>query len=61
MLHAVAERGGTISSEHGIGRAKASFLELSRTPAEIALMRSMKAAIDPQGMLSPGVLFEAAE
>jgi FAD/FMN-containing dehydrogenase len=59
VLHAVAERGGTISSEHGIGRAKASFLELSRTPAEIALMRSMKAAVDPAGMLSPGVLFVA--
>jgi FAD/FMN-containing dehydrogenase len=59
VLHAVAERGGTISSEHGIGRAKASFLELSRTPAEIALMRSVKSAVDPQGMLSPGVLFQA--
>ena len=60
VLHAVAERGGTISSEHGIGRAKASWLELSRTPAEIAVMRSVKAAIDPAGMLSPGVLFEQA-
>ncbi len=59
VLRAVAERGGTISSEHGIGRAKAGWLELSRTPAEIALMRSVKAAVDPQGLLSPGVLFEA--
>ncbi len=58
VLHAVAKRGGTISSEHGIGRAKAGWLGLSRSPAEIALMRSVKAAVDPQGMLSPGVLFD---
>jgi FAD/FMN-containing dehydrogenase len=58
VLHAVAARGGTISSEHGIGRAKAGWLGLSRTPAEIAVMRSVKAAIDPGGMLSPGVLFD---
>ena len=59
VLHAVAERGGTISSEHGIGRAKAGWLGLSRSPAEIAVMRAVKAALDPTGMLSPGVLFEA--
>jgi FAD/FMN-containing dehydrogenase len=58
VLHAVAERGGTISSEHGIGRAKAGWLGLSRSPAEIAVMRSVKAALDPKGMLSPGVLFD---
>ncbi len=61
VLHAVAERGGTISSEHGIGRAKASWLGLSRSPAEIAVMRSVKAAIDPAGMLSPGVLFGSGD
>jgi FAD/FMN-containing dehydrogenase len=57
VLRAVAERGGTISSEHGIGRAKAQWLSLSRTPAEIAVMRAVKQALDPAGMLSPGVLF----
>jgi FAD/FMN-containing dehydrogenase len=59
VLRAVAERGGTISSEHGIGRAKAGWLGLSRSPAEIAVMRSVKAALDPSGMLSPGVLFDS--
>ncbi|HEX4019306.1 MAG TPA: FAD-binding oxidoreductase [Frankiaceae bacterium] len=59
VLQAVAERGGTISSEHGIGRAKAEWLGLSRTPAEIAVMRAVKAALDPQNLLSPGVLFAA--
>ncbi len=57
VLTAVAERGGTISSEHGIGRAKAEFLGLSRSPAEIGMMASVKNALDPGGMLSPGVLF----
>ncbi len=56
VLRAVAERSGTISSEHGIGRAKAEWLGLSRTPAEIAVMRSVKAALDPHQLLGPGVL-----
>ncbi len=57
VLHAVADRRGTISSEHGIGRAKAEWLELSRSPAEIRMMRAVKNALDPAGLLSPGVLF----
>jgi FAD/FMN-containing dehydrogenase len=56
VLRAVAERRGTISSEHGIGRAKAEWLGLSRSPAEIAAMRAVKRALDPTGMLAPGVL-----
>jgi FAD/FMN-containing dehydrogenase len=56
VLRAVAERRGTISSEHGIGRAKAEWLSLSRSPAEIAVMRAVKHALDPAGLLAPGVL-----
>lgn len=56
VLGAVREFGGSISAEHGIGRAKAHFLEFSRSPAEIAAMRSIKAALDPQGIMNPGVL-----
>jgi FAD/FMN-containing dehydrogenase len=56
VLRAVAERHGTISSEHGIGRAKAEWLGLSRSPAEIAVMRAVKHALDPTGLLAPGVL-----
>jgi FAD/FMN-containing dehydrogenase len=56
VLRAVAERRGTISSEHGIGRAKAEWLGLSRSPAEIAAMRAVKRALDPHGLLAPGVL-----
>ena len=59
VLALVASLGGSISSEHGIGRAKARWLELSRSPAEIDVMRSIKAAFDPRGLLNPGVLLAA--
>jgi FAD/FMN-containing dehydrogenase len=59
VLSLVASLGGSISSEHGIGRAKAAWLGLSRTQAEIDLMRSVKTAFDPLGLLNPGVLFPA--
>ena len=56
VLEAVGSFGGSVSAEHGIGRAKTHFLELSRSPAEIAAMRSIKAALDPRGIMNPGVL-----
>jgi FAD/FMN-containing dehydrogenase len=59
VLALVASLGGSISSEHGIGRAKASWLGLSRSQAEIDVMRAVKAAFDPNGLLNPGVLFPA--
>jgi FAD/FMN-containing dehydrogenase len=57
VLRLVAAAGGSISAEHGIGRAKAGWLHLTRSPAEIAAMRAVKAAVDPDGLLNPGVLF----
>jgi FAD/FMN-containing dehydrogenase len=56
VLGAVSEFGGSVSAEHGIGRAKAHVLSLSRTPAEIAAMRAIKVALDPRGIMNPGVL-----
>ncbi len=56
VLTLVASLGGSISSEHGVGQAKAPWLGLSRSPAEIEVMRSIKAAFDPVGLLNPGVL-----
>jgi FAD/FMN-containing dehydrogenase len=56
VLRLVAERRGSISSEHGVGRAKARWLTLSRSATEIAAMRRIKAALDPAGTLNPGVL-----
>lgn len=57
VLRLVAEHGGSISAEHGIGRWKAPWLHLSRSRAEIAAMRAIKDALDPDGLLNPGVLF----
>ena len=53
----VARRRGSISAEHGIGVLKKEFLHLSRSPEEIALMRAIKAAMDPNGILNPGKIF----
>ena len=47
---------GSISAEHGIGRAKAGWLHLCRSPEELAAFRALKRALDPQGILNPGVL-----
>ena len=57
VLRLVAEHEGSISSEHGIGVAKAPWLELSRSGEEIATMRRLKDALDPDHLLNPGVLF----
>ncbi len=46
--------GGSVSAEHGIGTLKRDYLHYSRTPEEIALMRGLKAALDPKGILNPG-------
>ena len=45
---------GAISAEHGIGLEKRAWLPVSRTPAEIELMRRLKATLDPNGILNPG-------
>jgi FAD/FMN-containing dehydrogenase len=56
VLRLVASMDGSISAEHGIGRAKVAWLGLVRSPAELAAMRAVKAALDPAGLLNPGVL-----
>jgi FAD/FMN-containing dehydrogenase len=48
---------GSISAEHGIGLQKRGHLAFSRTPAEIALMKQVKASLDPKGILNPGKIF----
>jgi FAD/FMN-containing dehydrogenase len=57
VLRLVASLEGSISSEHGVGRAKVPWLGLSRSSIEIDTMRAIKRALDPAGMLNPGVLF----
>ncbi|MSQ98308.1 MAG: FAD-binding oxidoreductase [Xanthomonadales bacterium] len=51
---------GVISAEHGIGVFKREFLSISRSDSEINLMRTLKLALDPKGILNPGKIFAAA-
>ena len=59
ILACVAGYGGSISAEHGVGRAKAGELHRCRAASEIAAMRAIKRALDPAGIMNPGVLFES--
>ncbi|MCW2778554.1 MAG: linked oxidase domain protein, partial [Frankiales bacterium] len=61
VLERVAASAGSISSEHGVGRSKAAYLGLSRSPVEIAAMRAVKQALDPAGLLNPGVLLPVVQ
>jgi glycolate oxidase len=58
LMHSVADLGGAISGEHGIGLAKTPFLHLQHGPAEIAVMKTLKEALDPNGILNPGKIWE---
>jgi FAD/FMN-containing dehydrogenase len=55
------DRGGSISAEHGVGLQKRDFLSWTRSPAEIALMRTLKATLDPRNILNPGKVLGASE
>jgi FAD/FMN-containing dehydrogenase len=59
VLRLVAEFSGSISAEHGVGRAKAPWLHLSRSAAERAAFAAIKQALDPAGILNPGVILTA--
>ena len=50
----VADMGGSISAEHGIGVLKKAHLKRYRSATELALMQSLKMALDPQNILNPG-------
>ncbi len=53
----VRARGGAVSAEHGIGLEKKPYLPWSRSPAELALMATIKRALDPHNILNPGKIF----
>lgn len=61
VLGYVAQLGGSISAEHGIGTAKKEFLHLNRSGEEIAIFRAIKSSFDPKGILSPNTLIPAEE
>ncbi len=58
MSHAVhelvAEMGGSISAEHGIGQLKRDELTIFKSKIELDMMRAIKKALDPKGILNPG-------
>jgi FAD/FMN-containing dehydrogenase len=54
VLRLVARYGGSISAEHGIGRSRLAELEHYKAPIELDMMRSLKRALDPQGIMNPG-------
>jgi glycolate oxidase len=57
LFEGVVAMEGSISGEHGIGFAKAKYLSLELDPQTIALMKRVKAAFDPEGVLNPGKIF----
>jgi len=58
MMREVVALGGAITGEHGIGISKSPFLRLQHTEAEIGAMLAIKRALDPNGILAPGQIFE---
>ena len=56
MHDLAATLGGSFSAEHGVGILKAPELARYKSPAALALMRTLKAALDPHGIMNPGKL-----
>jgi len=54
VYDAVGARNGSISAEHGIGRLKLGEMSTRKSPVALAMMRAIKAALDPAGVLNPG-------
>ena len=57
IFEAAVALGGTLSGEHGIGVLKKQFMELDIGPHALAVMRRIKDAIDPLGIMNPGKIF----
>jgi len=61
IYEALGRRHGVISAEHGIGLDKREYLQHSRSAEEIKLMKILKQALDPKGILNPGKIFTHAD
>ena len=58
LFRAGLDLGGVLSGEHGIGTAKKPYFMALEDPVKLALMRRIKQAFDPAGILNPGKIFE---
>lgn len=58
IFEVVRAHRGSISAEHGVGLLKKDFLEYSRSPGEIAMLRALKRALDPDNLFNPGKIFD---
>jgi len=61
VYEALGRRQGVISAEHGIGLDKRTYLKHSRSEEEIELMKTLKRALDPKGILNPDKIFSQQE
>jgi FAD/FMN-containing dehydrogenase len=59
LFDLVKAHGGSVSAEHGIGLLKKPWLAWTRSPVELATMKAVKRALDPQGLLNPGKIFDS--
>jgi len=58
VFEVVQRYGGSISAEHGVGLLKKDYLHYSRSELEVQIMRQIKRAFDPQGIMNPGKIFD---
>jgi FAD/FMN-containing dehydrogenase len=56
LVHA---RGGSVAAEHGVGRLKVGDLERYGDPVKLWMMRAVKRALDPRGILNPGAVLRS--
>ena len=61
LFQEVVRLGGTLSGEHGIGWVQRGYMDLACSPAQLDLMRAIKAVFDPQGILNPGKVLPERE
>jgi glycolate oxidase len=61
ILRVCVDAGGSITGEHGVGVDKQEYLAWMFTPVEIDVMKELKAAFDPDGVLNPGKIFPGAK